>query len=144
MSEKALRSRVVKALKTLDAVSVENPAYPGTPDVCYIEGWIELKQVNHWTAGVLRIPHFTPQQRVWLRRRWRKGGEAYLLLQVQLDWLVFDGVTASEIVGRSDKGQLEEAALKKWRGQDGKRELAAWLRSRSLQRLNERASGVVG
>jgi hypothetical protein len=144
MSERALRRRVVTALKTLDAIAVENPAYPGTPDVCYIEGWIELKQVDKWTAGVLRIPHFTPQQRVWLKRRWRRGGEAYLLLQVERDWLVFDGATASEIVGRGDRRQLEEAALKNWRGLDGEKELAGWLRSRNSQRAKSYVSLAEG
>lgn len=103
---KRLRPHLVAA--RLDPVRVENPIHPGTPDVNLSNGWwIELKCVPRWPvhAGtLLRIAHFTPQQRVFLYQRWKYApGSTYLLLEVRADrqWLLFDGDIAAKIVGRS-------------------------------------------
>jgi hypothetical protein len=92
----------------LDPVRVENPIHPGTPDVNFVDGrWLELKCVPGWPARertLLRIPHFTPQQRVWLFRRWTYApGSTLLLLEVRAarQWLLFDGDVAAKVVGRS-------------------------------------------
>lgn len=92
----------------LDPVRVENPIHPGTPDVNLCSGqWIELKCVPGWPArenSLLRISHFTPQQRVWLYKRWKYApSSTYLLLEVRAErqWLLFDGDVAAQIVGRS-------------------------------------------
>lgn len=91
----------------LDPVRVENPIHPGTPDVNLCDGrWIELKCINAWPdreTNLVRIPHFTPQQRVWLYRRWKYApGSTFLLLEIRSDkqWLLFDGDVAAKIVGR--------------------------------------------
>lgn len=101
-----LRS-VLRAAK-LDPVRVENPIHPGTPDVNLATGhWLELKTILCWPArerGFVRIPHYTPQQRVWLYRRWKYApGSTLLLLEVRVDrqWLLFDGDVAAKVVGRS-------------------------------------------
>lgn len=105
--EQQQRQLLVKALNQLklDAVSVENPACPGTPDVNYIGGWVELKYAVDWPARddtPLRLDHFTPQQRCWLRRRWHFGGNVWLCLQVSKTrhWIVFDGETAAKHLGK--------------------------------------------
>jgi len=92
----------------LDPVRVENPIHPGTPDVNLCDGkWIELKSAAGFPARdshLLRIPHFTPQQRVFLYRRWKFApGSTYLLLEVRAarQWLLFDGDVAAKIVGKS-------------------------------------------
>ena len=92
----------------LDPVRVENPIHPGTPDVNLADGkWIELKCVDSWPVRentCLRIGHYTPQQRVWLYRRWKYApGTTYLLLEVRYarQWLLFDGNVAAKIVGRA-------------------------------------------
>ncbi len=125
-----MRGRVVRALRELDAVAVENRVYPGTPDVNYVEGWVELKWLPRWPKGSeeapVRVKHFTPQQRVWLKRRWRKGGNAYLLLQAGRDWLLFDGLTAALHLGKVSQPRLRELALAVWPKLD-EQELKKWL-----------------
>lgn len=127
MSERKMRKNVVDWLKPLDAFAVENPANPGTPDVNYIEGWIELKQLDAWPASdntPVRLPHYTPQQRIRARKRWRKGGNVYWLLQVRNDWLLLEGHTAAELYdGESapTRAQLFNEAIASWNGQNSVR-----------------------
>jgi len=119
MSERAMRSRVVKWLKPWDAVAVENPAHPGTPDVNYADGWIELKKIASWPkreTTTVQLPHFTPQQRIWLSRRARAGGTVWVLLQVGQEWLLFDGVVAAKVLGDSTQAELVSASLHVWAG----------------------------
>lgn len=92
----------MRSLKALDAIAVENPALPGTPDVNYVEGWIELKQLTAWPQKadtVVHVDNFTPQQRVWHIRRRLAGGTSWLLLQVGREWLLFDGAVAALNIG---------------------------------------------
>lgn len=125
--EQQQRQLVVKALTKAgqDATSVENPAYPGTPDIQFIDGWIECKYLEDWPkreATTVRIEHFTPQQRCWLMRRAfslsklsdKMHGRAWLVLYVARtrDWLVFDGETAARYVAKDgvNKAKLFELA----------------------------------
>lgn len=115
MSESNMRQHLVRVLKTagLDPVSVENPAHPGTPDLNYADGWLELKWVKRVPARedtVLALEHFTPQQRVWLLRRWRAGGNVHMLLCCAGEWMLFDGDVAVEVVGKSTLPELRERA----------------------------------
>jgi len=120
MSEYNFRQQVVKELTKagLDAFSVENPSRPGTPDVNYIPGWIELKWLPKWPKQadtIVKIDHFTPQQRNFLRRRWNRGGPAHLLLRVgsrgSIENLLFEGPDASDFVGLVDREKLEALAV---------------------------------
>lgn len=119
--EQQQRQLVVKALTRAgyDATSVENPAYPGTPDVQYIGGWLELKYLEDWPKReetTVRIEHFSPQQRVWLLRRYlaclkrdHRYGSGWLVLYVAStkDWLVFDGETAARQVAKDGVNKEE-------------------------------------
>jgi hypothetical protein len=102
------RLRPILAAAKLDPVRVENPIYPGTPDVnLAIGSWIELKTIEAWNppGRVTVIRHFTPQQRVWLYRRWKFApGTTHLILEVRTPqlWLLFDGDVAAKVVGRFD------------------------------------------
>lgn len=104
-------------LKGLDPVRVENPMQPGTPDVNTRLGWIELKFAVEWPprGGPLRLDHFTKQQRVWLTRRRRAGGNAKLLLKVgESEWLLFDGTVAAVFLGHEPRERLYEIVLARW------------------------------
>ncbi len=118
MAERDMRGRVVRELRDLDAIAVENPARPGTPDVNFIPGWLELKWLRDWPKGADRnpvlVPHFTQQQRIWLKRRVRKGGCAYLLLQVKREWLLLRGDVAAEMLGYANRKELIVAATAYW------------------------------
>lgn len=121
MSEQTMWDRVRDALvqgPRDEATRVENPAWPGTPDVSYCmrsaEGWLELKQITSWPVKrdtVVQVSHFTPQQRAWLRKRRQAGGRAFLLLKVQEDWLLFWGEMAANIVGKVPKPVLLAKAV---------------------------------
>lgn len=101
----------------LDPVRVENPIHPGTPDVNLCDGrWIELKCIPRWpvrASTVVRIAHYTPQQRVWLYRRWIAApGSTLLLLEVlsEKQWLLFDGDVAAKVVGRTTTAEHRMSA----------------------------------
>ena len=131
MSESSMRQRLVAALRPLDAVPIENSLKAGTPDVNYINGWMELKWLRNWPIrkGVVVLPHFTLGQRLWLRRRGKRGGVAMLVLQVRKQWLFFDW-EYSFYVGRTEtRLDLEEHAVKHFPNGLKNEELVAWLRS---------------
>lgn len=107
---------VLRAAK-LDPVRVENPIHPGTPDVNLAGGfWLELKCVEAWPVrgnSLFRIRHFTPDQRVWLYRRWKcSPGSTFLLLEVRAEtqWLLFDGDVAARSVGRVTASEHQACA----------------------------------
>ena len=132
MSEASQRRTVVRALSGLHAIPVENPvACPGTPDVNYVEGWIELKNLRNWpkrAATIVRIEHFTEQQRRFLRRRCGYGGSAWLLLQCRAEWLLFKGGTAANVVGLVNRADLYMHAYARWERGLVARELLACLK----------------
>jgi len=109
-----MRRPVVDALRNLDAIAVENSAYPGTPDVAYIGGWIELKESDEWPkrpTTPLRLPHFTKHQRAWIRRHSHRGGTVFVLLKVgKKEWFLIDGVEAADKLGVSTRAQIESIA----------------------------------
>jgi len=126
--EAKMRQAVLKALRShkWHACAVDNEAaHRGTPDVSYVgkyrqapccldkvEGWTELKQLPKWPklGEPVKISHFTPQQRIWLRQRWEAGGASSLLLRVgsgrKTEWLLFDGPTAAEYIGKVQQASL--------------------------------------
>lgn len=130
MSEKSQRQAVLKRLKDFHAIPVENPVHAGTPDINCSLGWIELKWLRRWPKSpddIVRIPHFTPRQRRWLRKRWNTDQRAWLLLQCGREWLLFDGAYAAQYVGCMTRRELINVCLKHWTGGLDKRELICWL-----------------
>ena len=70
----------------LEMSRIENDAGMGTPDVEGIfsqQFWIELKRVNRPKRLTTKIkPKFQPHQVPWLERRWKCGGNSWVLLQI--------------------------------------------------------------
>lgn len=113
-SEAKDRRDVVRALKSLHAFPVENPVYPGTPDIAYIGGWIEMKKLDQWPVREktkVRIDHYSKQQRAWARVHHYRGGHSYWLLRVQREWLLLHGAVAAEVVGTLTREELKSRAL---------------------------------
>jgi hypothetical protein len=113
-SEGKDRKDVVKALKSLHAFPVENPVYPGTPDISFIGGWIEMKKLDAWPVRPttkVRLDHYTLQQRAWARIHHHRGGQSYWLLRVQREWLLLHGAVAAEVVGTLTKEELKGRAI---------------------------------
>lgn len=112
-----MRRVVVDALRPFDAVSVENGARLGTPDVNCTLGWLELKYVAAWPvreATALAVDHFTPQQKAWIERRARLGGFVCVVLKVGKEWFILDGAWAARHLGKVDRQKLVEAAEGHW------------------------------
>lgn len=104
MSEASMRAIVILALKGLHAIPIENSACPGTPDINYQEGWIELKQIpkQHLPkreTTPLPLNHFTQVQRVWIRQRKKLGGRVFVVLKVRLDWFILPPLWAVDHLG---------------------------------------------
>ena len=124
--ESSLRSVVVETLREFHAIAVENPALPGTPDVNYVGGWLELKSLDRWPARAatpVRIEHWTPQQRVWHVLRARAGGRSFVLIEIvdPGDVLLLDGPAAVSFIGKANRAQLLELAVKSWPNRAGMR-----------------------
>lgn len=112
-----MRQRVTRGLREIGAIAVENPVLPGTPDVNYVEGWIELKWLRSWPVqgGVVSIPHFTPQQKVWHYKRRRAGGNSWFLLQCRREWILLDGAVAAKVINKLTREELIDAGAY-WHG----------------------------
>lgn len=118
MLESNLNARLMKAMRGLHPVRVENPACPGTPDINYSGGWIESKILNRWPAdpqAVVKCDHFTPQQRVWHKRRAVAGGVSYVVIQIEQDVLVLRGNDAADLLGKVNRAKLLKLALAVYR-----------------------------
>lgn len=130
MSENRKKNELVKLLKPWDALAVENPAKPGTPDLECTLGWIEVKWMRSWPKRpetVVRVDHYTPQQRVWARRRALAGGKVWLMLIVGTEWLLFRGEDAAEYLGKLTQGGLYDLAVRDWTRTPRRKELEECL-----------------
>ena len=119
-SESRLRGNLVKALQQLDAVAVENPCSPGTPDINCTLGWIEVKKTKAWpkrSSTPVRLDHpLLPSQRVWIRRRLMRGGHVWVFVQIGRDYLLFSGGYAILGFGEATRHDLLRNSLAHWVG----------------------------
>ena len=117
MAESGMRSKVLQRLRRLHGIAVENPALPGTADVNYVEGWIELKWLRKWPVlpgSVVRFEHYTPQQRIWHIKRRLAGGQSWLMIQCRLEWLLIDGGVAAKHLNNASRAKLYKLASHVW------------------------------
>lgn len=112
-----MRPRVVRELnkRGLDAYAIEVVFIDGIPDVECRVAWLELKWLRDWTSktGVIRLKHFTADQKNWLTKRWKSGGACFLLIQVKREWLLIAGKDAM-LVGTLTRLELREKAIGVW------------------------------
>lgn len=121
------RVALMKADPGADLTRIENAVQLGTPDVngCVFrtDFWCELKAMERWPKdpmAPLRIPHYTRNQRLWIRRRGKAGGRVFLLLRVTLpvhEWLLFGWEAAYAQVGNVPADELRSLALVRSLGQ---------------------------
>jgi hypothetical protein len=96
----------------------------GVPDVSYsalqVNGWIELKECHEWpvrSETVLRIKHYTEDQRGWLFRHGERGGYCWLLLQVGKDYLLFNHLQAQGVGATYTRQDCFEKCTASWQGE---------------------------
>ena len=116
MTEARWRSQLIKLLKFIHAVPVENAAGEGTPDVNTVYGWLELKLLDRWPprGGPVGPKLLRPMQRVWLRTRCAHAGSAWVLVRIGDEVLMLWGAWAAEHLGTTNKEQLLAAAVAHW------------------------------
>lgn len=113
-----MRTDFCKALTRFHAIKLENAILSGTPDVNGVFGWAELKYLKKWPVRhttKVRIRHFVPLQRGFLKRRTLAGESCYFVLLVGSDdsgeWLILDGYEAACLVGKLTKQELINHSL---------------------------------
>jgi hypothetical protein len=120
-------------LAGLHPVRIENSAASGTPDVNCTLGWIELKQVEakdlpKRETTLLRLDHFTPEQRIFQLKRAIAGGPCWLLLRLDREWLLFTARVAADRLGKMTVAETREAAARRWASPPSKEEFQQALR----------------
>ena len=105
--ESLMRRTVLRALNPqLHAVPIEDGCNPGTPDIAYTRGWIELKYLAAFPSkpdAIVKVPHFTLAQRRWHQAHSAAAGRCWVLLKVgdkrDAEWFLFYGADAAECLG---------------------------------------------
>ncbi len=110
-----MRSRVIQLLKPLFAFPVENSLRSGSPDVCCVAGWLELK-VAYRQNGIIPVDLRTTQ-RLWLRQWRRHGGRAWTLTMLGQSWHLHDGLWSVENLGSTTEFEMENAAIAVWKSE---------------------------
>jgi hypothetical protein len=124
MSEKNmwthLRKKMVGGKHWTEATRHEDAYQRGIADVSFVQrsdevnlhGWVELKfkgTAPVRPSTICKLPHFTDDQRIWLKNKGEAGGMTFLLLQLGRAWLLFDHQRCQE-VGHLTSAELFETA----------------------------------
>lgn len=106
MNEATLRNYVRKKLHVRGVLTThhEDALNTGILDLSYsgggVHGWIELKWLEAWPkrdATIVKIDHYTKEQKHFLLTRGRAGGRCWLLLRVGKEHLLFDHEGAQKV-----------------------------------------------
>lgn len=130
MSESDFRREFVPMCRALHAQPIENMLAAGTPDVSLATGWVELKWLREWPARastIVRLDHYTEEQRQWLLDHWQAGGGAWLVLKCRQEWFCWDA-QAAQMVGFLTYGKLIETATKYVDKKPTAEQLCSWFR----------------
>lgn len=125
MSEQALWRNLRKKMVPqfwYEATRHEDKLQPGIADVSFVtsignstygaHGWMELKKVKLLPVRpttIVRLPHYTDAQRIFLLQKGQHAGMAFLLLQAERDFLLFNW-DAAQSVGHLTTADLYEKA----------------------------------
>lgn len=121
--ERRFNDQLKEALRGLDPQRMENAVGPGTPDISYAAGWIESKFVRDLpkrATSIVRLDHYTPQQRAWHVRRRMARGRVHVAVRFGEtgETFAFDALKAAQHLGVSwtaDACRAEaEVYLKHW------------------------------
>lgn len=129
-----MRVRMGEGKHWREATRHEDALQAGISDVSYISanghhGWIELKKLAEWPkrpSTIVRLDHYTDAQRIFLKRKGRRGGFTWLFLKVDRDHLLFDWIGAQR-VGQVNQEDLVGAARRVWRDKMNWKELGEAL-----------------
>lgn len=115
MSESGMRASLVQKMSSLDAQSIECPIKSGVPDVNFKGGWIECKAEDSWPRNLSLPKKFKhpllPGQKVWIRRRLRKGGRVFIAAKVASDWFFWDAATFDlDLFGTLNRQEMIDSA----------------------------------
>jgi len=108
---------VKPAFSGWDPQRIETPDADGVPDVNCTVCDVELKYVREWPKRPdtpLRLDHYSPQQRVWHKRRCKAGGLCFVLIGVGKEHLLIWGDTAADHLGRVTRMELIMLADGHW------------------------------
>lgn len=132
------RKHLVRIMRPLHAVAIENGVGVGTPDINYRDGWIECKSVDQPARAdtVVRVDHFTAHQRLFHRMRRQAGGVSLVCVKVGTMWLLMDGQVAAEVLGRVNIERLVERSVATWNHKPQRKEFLD-----CLKRICDRARG---
>ena len=93
-----------------------------TPDLNFCiealgEYWIELKSLEDWpkrASTLVKIKHYSKEQKNWLVDRMKAGGNVGLLIRVDKDYLLFTHPIPIFQIGMYTKEMLFNEATKIW------------------------------
>ena len=124
MNEATLRNYVRKGLHAKGVLTThhEDMLNAGILDLSYsgggVHGWVELKWLEAWPKRedtIVRIPHYTKEQKYFLLTRGRAGGRCWLLLRVGKQHLLFDHEGAQK-VGTVNHAHTAALSFTAWPG----------------------------
>ena len=131
MSENNLWRYLQKNLKDSKTMlmRIENPFYKGVPDVNFLidgnEGWLELKYIPQYPKKeitIVKVPHFTIEQKIWHNARFKNKGRTMVLIQVDDDYFIFKKEKIN-LLGSLNKYRMFQHANKFWKNKINFREL---------------------